>query len=72
MWFEEPSMTRVLFKHLERQYWEVRCIYTVNKHMTKGTFINNNTFSGCLHSAGMILHVHLGLQGSMLLYQPPR
>ena len=34
--------------------------------MTKETFINNNTFSGCLHSKGVVLHVHLGLRGSML------
>ena len=33
--------------------------------MTKETFINNNTFSGCLHSMHMVLSVHLGLQESM-------
>ena len=44
----------------------------MDKHMTKETFINNNTFSGCLHSKNMALHVHLGPRGNMLLYWPPR
>ena len=47
-------------------------IKTINEHMTKEIFINNNTFSGYLHSKGVVLHVHLGLQENMLLYQPPR
>ena len=45
----------------------------INEHVDKKrTFINNNIFSGCLHSMGVVLHVHLDLQESMLLYQPPR
>ena len=31
----------------------------------KGKYLfNNNTFSGCLHSKGVVLQVHLSLQGS--------
>ena len=37
----------------------------------KGKYLfNNNTFSNCLHSKGVVLHVHLSLQGNRLLYQP--
>ena len=40
--------------------------------LTKETFINNNTFSGCLHSKGMVLHAHLSLPENMLIFQPPK
>ena len=40
--------------------------------LTKETFINNNTFLGCLHSTGMVLHAHLSLPENMLLYRPLR
>ena len=33
-------------------------------YLIKENFINNNTFSGCLHSKGVVLHVHLSLQGA--------
>ena len=34
----------------------------IDECMIKKTFINNNIFSGCLHSRGVVLHFHLGLQ----------
>ena len=34
------------------------------------SLFNNNTFSNCLHSKDVVLHVHLSLQGNRLLYQP--
>ena len=40
--------------------------------LIKETFINNNTFSSCLHSKGVVLHAHLSLLENMLLYQLPR
>ena len=44
----------------------------INKKMTRKTFINNNTFSGCLHSRGVLQHFHLDLQDNMHLFQSPR
>ena len=41
-------------------------------HMAKRPFINNNTFSGCLHSKGVVQHFHLDLQDNMHLFQPSR
>ena len=35
-------------------------------------FINNSTFSGCLHSRGAILHAHLNLPENMPQYQSLR
>ena len=29
-----------------------------NQNRVKKTFINNNTFSGCLHFMGMVQHFH--------------
>ena len=43
--------------------------YIINKNMTKETFIINNKFSGYLHSKGVVLSFHLGLQENTLLYQ---
>ena len=40
--------------------------------MTGKNFINNNTFSGCLHSKGVVQHFHLDLQDNMHLFQPSR
>ena len=53
-------MTKVLFKHFLKRTF----IKTLTKQMnvlTKETFINNNTFSSCLHSKDMVLHAHLSL-----------
>ena len=45
----------------------------INEHVDKKrTFINNNIFSGCLHSTGVVLHFHLDLLENMPLYQPQR
>ena len=41
--------------------------YIINENMTKEAFINNNTFSGCLHSRGVVLHFSPGLQENTLL-----
>ena len=40
--------------------------------LTKEIFINNNTFSSCLHSKDMVLHAHLSLSENMLLCQSTR
>ena len=37
----------------------------INENMTRKTFINNNTFSGCLHSRGVVQHFHLDFQDNM-------
>ena len=73
MWSEKPDISKVLFNtYKDAIVCEARCIFTINKHMTKETFINNNTFLGCLHSTGMVLHAHLSLPENMLLYRPLR
>ena len=41
----------------------------INQNMVKTTFINNNTFSSCLHSRDVILCFHLDLQDNMHLFQ---
>ena len=38
--------------------------------MVKEAFINNNTFSGCLHSRDEIQHFHLDFQDDMHLFLP--
>ena len=58
MWSEELGIIKVLFNTYKDN----------NEHMTKETFINNNIFSGCLHSKGVVLHIHLGSRGNMLIY----
>lgn len=60
MWSEEPGITKVLFKHLEKIVMGSTMYYITNENMTKGTFINNSIFLGCLYSKGVVLHVHLG------------
>ena len=57
-------MTKVLFKHFLKR--------TFIKTLTKETFINNNTFSSCLHSKDMVLHAHLSPLKNMLLCRLPR
>ena len=42
----------------------------MNKSMVKKVFINNNTFSGCLHFKGGVQLFHLDLQDNMHLFQP--
>ena len=44
----------------------------MNQNMAEKTFINNNTFSGCLHSRGVVQHFHIDLQDNMYLFQPLR
>ena len=44
----------------------------INKNMVEKTFINNNTFVGCLHSKGVVQHFHLDLLDNMHLFQPLR
>ena len=39
--------------------------------MVEKIFINNNTFSGCLHSRSVVQHFHLDLQDNMHLFQTP-
>ena len=66
-------MTKVLFKHLYGTNNGKYDAFTQQMNiLTKEIFINNNTFSGCLHSKGMVLHAHLSLLGNMPLYQPQR
>ena len=61
-------MTKVLFKHLYgTNNGKYEAFPQQMNILTKEIFINNNTFLGCLHSKGVVLHVHLGLRGSMLL-----
>ena len=40
--------------------------------MTEETFINNNTFTGYLHSRGVVQHFHQDLQDNMHLFQPSK
>ena len=42
----------------------------INQNMVKNSFINNNTFSGCLHSKGVVQRFPLDLQDHMHLFQP--
>ena len=44
----------------------------INENMVEKTFINNNTFLGCLHSRGVVQHFHLDLQENIHLFQSPR
>ena len=45
----------------------------INQNMAEKTFINNNnTFSGCLHSMGVVQHFHIDLPDNMHLFQPLR
>ena len=66
-------MIKILFKHLYRTN-NGKCNDFTQQMiiLTKETFINNNTFSGCLHSKGVVLHANLSLLESMLLCQPSR
>ena len=41
----------------------------INENMVEKTSINNNIFSGCLHSRGMVQHFHLDLQDNIHLFQ---
>ena len=64
-------MTKVLFKHFLKRTF----IKTLTKQMNvsaKETFINNNTFSGFLHSRNVVLHAHLNPPENMLLCWPLR
>ena len=62
IWSEDSNMTKVLFKHLYRINNRKYNAFTQQmKILTKETFINNNTFSGCLHSKDEVLHAHLNL-----------
>ena len=58
------------FKHLrelkDKQYKQF--IWRTNKLIMK-TFIHSNTSLGCLHSKGVVLHVHLDLLENMLQCQ---
>ena len=66
-------MTKVLFKHLYgTNNGKYEAFPQQMNILTKEIFINNTTFSGCLHSKDMVLHAHLSLPESMLLCQPPR
>ena len=66
-------MTKVLFNHLQRlDKGKYNAVIQQMNILTKETFINNNTFSDCLHSKDAILHAHLSLLENMLLYQPSR
>ena len=59
-------MTMVLFKHFLKRTF----IKTLTKKMNvlaKETFINNNTFSYCLHSMNVVLHACLSPLENMLL-----
>ena len=59
-------MTTVLFKHFLKRTF----IKTLTKQMNvlaKETFINNDTFSDCLHSMDVVLHAHLSPLENMLL-----
>ena len=68
MWSEELSMSKVLFdiqtnsKTHDTQYNNPKCV--------KKAFINNNTFSGCLHSRGVVKPFPLDLQDKMHIFQP--
>ena len=45
----------------------------INQNMAEKTFINNNnTFSGCLHSMGVVQHFHIDLPDNMHIFQPLR
>ena len=60
-------MTKVLFNTQKNVIVGSTMYYIINENMTKTIFINNNTFSGCLHSRGVVLHFYPGLQENSLL-----
>ena len=66
MWPEETGMTKVLFDIQTNSRRHVHNI--INPNMVKKAFINNNTFSGCLHSRGMVQPFHLDLQDNICLF----
>ena len=66
-------MTKILFKHLYRTNNREYNAFSQQMNIsTKETFINNNTFSGCLYSRDVVLHAHLNLLENMLICQPLR
>ena len=48
MWSEELGMTKVLFN--TQQVVKQMTYNMIDQKYIKTAFINNNTFSGCLHS----------------------
>ena len=71
MWSKRLDITWSLFSTYKD--WAIGSIvHPYNKwtYWQRKTFINNNTFSGCLHSKGAVLHDYLSLLKNMPLYQP--
>jgi len=62
-------MTEVLFD-IQTNSVESMAHNIINPNMVKKAFINNNIFSGCLHSRGVVQRFHLDLQENMHLFQP--
>ena len=73
MWSEGPGIAKVLFNtYKDAINGKYNAFIQQKNILINESFINNNTFSGCLHSKGVVLYAHLSLPENMLIYQPPR